>query len=137
MSQEQKKKKSHTGRNVTITAVLLAALLGGGHFGLGIGRGGEGFLTQNSESAQTQTAAAEASAEPQAEETAPDDGVLAITVQEDKLLYQGAEVSLTELEEALLRDYTPEKTVTLTDDHAIKAAYDEAAALLDKLGIPY
>ena len=40
------------------------------------------------------------------------------------------------VEQALLRDYVQGKTtVTLTDDHAIKSAYDEVTALLDRLGM--
>ena len=67
-----------------------------------------------------------------------DDGVLSIVVREDKLLYEGQEVTLAQLEEDLLRDYKAETTtVELQDDHAIKAAYDEVHALLQKLSIPF
>ena len=41
------------------------------------------------------------------------------------------------LEEALLRAYGEGKTVELVDNGAIKADYDSAAAILDKLNIPY
>ena len=59
-------------------------------------------------------------------------------VRPDKLLYEGKEVTLAQLEENLLKDYkSGTSTVELKDDHAIKAAYDEAAALLQKLSIPY
>ena len=34
-----------------------------------------------------------------------DDGVLTVTVKEDKLLYEGSEVTLAQLEENLLKDY--------------------------------
>ncbi len=142
----EKNTKSHTGRNVTIAAIVLAALLGGGRYGLGLGggKGGDGLLPENGSSAQGEsaqvTAAPEAQA-PQAEASeAPgeeaDDGVLTIVVKEDKLFYEGEEVELAALEEALLRDYVPGTTsVKLTDDHAIKSAYDEVTALLDRLGI--
>ena len=67
-----------------------------------------------------------------------DDGVLSIVVREDKLLYEGQEVTLAQLEEDLLRDYKAETTtVELQDDHAIKAAYDEVHALLQKLSSPF
>ncbi len=151
MEQEKNKKRSHTGRNVTLTALVLAALLGGGRYGLGLGRGGgEGLLPENGNSTQSGTAQAVQTAEapqtqaPEAQETeAPvgeaaeaDDGVLSIVVREDRLFYEDEEIDLAGLEQALLRDYIQGKTVvTLTDDHAIKAAYDEAAALLDRLGI--
>ena len=43
-----------------------------------------------------------------------------------------------ELEEKLLADYEADATrVELRDDHAIKAAYDEVSALLQKLAIPF
>lgn len=145
---QEKSKKSHTGRNVTITALLLAALLGGGHYGLGIGKGGggEGLLPESGNSTQSETAQTQQAEESQAPETqetaaeeaaAPeDDGVLSIVVREDKLLYEGEETDLAALEQALLRDYVQGKTrVTLADDHAIKSAYDEVTALLDRLGI--
>ena len=50
-----------------------------------------------------------------------------------------SEVTFTpNLEEDLLRDYKAETTtVELQDDHAIKAAYDEVHALLQKLSIPF
>ena len=153
--EQERNKKSHTGRNVTITALLLAALLGGGHYGLGIGRGGggEGLLPESGNSTQSQTAqtAQTEQAEPEAPETADapeqepeaeepgapaNDGVLEIAVKEDKLFYEGEETDLAALEQALLRDYVQGKTrVTLADDHAIKSAYDEVTALLDRLGI--
>lgn len=67
-----------------------------------------------------------------------DDGVLTVTVREDKLLYEGREVDLTQLEEDLLKDYKADSsTVELLDDHAIKAVYDEVSALLQKLSIPF
>ena len=78
-------------------------------------------------------------AEPVQEIVVPvDDGVLTVTVREDKLLYEGREVTLSQLEEAILKDYKAEtSTVELRDDHAIKAAYDEARALLQRLSIPF
>ena len=61
-----------------------------------------------------------------------------VTVKEDKLLYEGREVDLTQLEEDLLKDYKADSsTVELLDDHAIKAVYDEVSALLQKLSIPF
>ncbi len=164
-----KKKRStrrnrHTGGKVAGGAALLALLLAGGHFGLGIGREGGGFLTaeamQNAaetvsktyESAKelvtgtavpTQAPTAEPTQAPTTEPVQAivipqDDGVLTVTVREDKLLYEGQEVTLAQLEEYLLKDYKAESsTVELLDDHAIKAAYDEVHALLQKLSIPF
>ena len=146
------KRNRHTGGKVTAGAVVLALLLAGGHFGLGIGREGGGLLTGQALETATETVTETAQkVEEKAAETVEtvqekveeavasrDDGVLIVTVNEDKLLYEGQEVTLAQLEESLLKDYKAETTtVELKDDHAIKAAYDEAKALLEKLSIPF
>ena len=158
------KRKRHTGGKVAGGVALLALVLAGGHFGLGIGRAEGGLLTgealQNAgetvakayESVkETVTGTAEPTAEPTAAPTAAptaepvqtlvipvDDGVLTLTVREDQLLYEGQAVDLVQLEERILKDYRADtSTVELLDDHAIKAAYDEVKALLEKLSIPY
>ena len=146
------KRNRHTGGKVTAGAVILALLLAGGHFGLGIGREGGGLLTGQALETATETVTETAQkVEDKAAETVEtvqekveevvasrDDGVLIVTVNEDKLLYEGQEVTLAQLEESLLKDYKAETTtVELQDDHAIKAAYDEAKALLQKLNIPF
>ena len=162
-SKRSPKRNRHTGGKVTAGAVILALLLAGGHFGLGIGREGGGLLTgealdtaresasQSAESVketvvetaekaqEVVTETVEQVQETVAEAVTPqDDGVLTVTVREDKLLYEGREVTLSELEENLLKDYKAGTTeVELLDDHAIKAAYDEARALLQKLSIPF
>ena len=151
-SNRNPKRNRHTGGKVTAGAVVLALLLAGGHFGLGIGREGGGLLTGQALETATETVAQTAEkVQEKAEETvetiqekveeavAPqDDGVLTVTVREDKLLYEGNEVTLAQLEESLLKDYKAGTTaVELVDDHAIKAAYDEVNALLQKLNIPF
>ncbi len=130
------KRSRHTGAKVTGAAVIIAALLAGGHFGLGIGRGEGGGLLPAQDAPAAQTAAAEQTEAP-APETPADDGVLGITVREDAILYEGEPVTLEELENALLRDLKDGVAVSLSDDHAIKSAYDEVTALLDRLSIPY
>ena len=143
-----RKRKRHTGRKVAGGTVLLALLLAGGHFGLGIGREDGGLLTSGrlqdavetvSQVVQSTQQTVPETAQPVQEIVVPqDDGVLSIVVREDKLLYEGQEVTLAQLEEDLLRDYKAETTtVELQDDHAIKAAYDEVHALLQKLSIPF
>ena len=130
------KRNRHTGGKVTAGAVILALLLAGGHFGLGIGREGGGLLT--GQALETAQETVETVQEKVQEVAAPqDDGVLTVTVKEDKLLYEGQEVTLAQLEENLLKDYKAETAVELKDDHAIKAAYDEVTALLQKLNIPF
>ena len=143
-----RKRRRHTGRKVAGGAVLIALLLAGGHFGLGIGREDGGLLTSGrlqdavetvSQTVQGAQQTVPETAQPVQEIVVPqDDGVLSIVVREDKLLYEGQEVTLAQLEEDLLRDYKAETTtVELQDDHAIKAAYDEVHALLQKLSIPF
>ena len=92
--QEEQKKKSHTGSKIVGGAVLLALLGGGGYFGLGIGNNGGGFLnptqpkgdpTANATTAEAETTAVQTEAEPNTEE----EGVLTVTVKEDKLVYRG------------------------------------------------
>ena len=137
---QEKNNRSHTGRNVAIGAAVLALLLGGGRYGLGLGQsGGDGMLPQEGDSTrpeQSQTQAAEVTAAPEETAAPAADGVLEIVVREDKLIYEGETTDLAGLRDALLRDWAEGTKVKLTDDHAIKAAYDEAAALLDFLGIP-
>ena len=136
------KRKRHTGGKVAGGAILLAALLAGGHFGLGIGREGGGLLTgEKAQSAkQTLVETTETAVETVTEavqQIVVDDGVLTITVREDKLFYEGKETTLAQLEEKLLKEYKAKSTtVELKDDHAIKAAYDEVKALLQKLSLP-
>ena len=99
-SNRSSKRNRHTGGKVTAGAVILALLLAGGHFGLGIGRGG-GLLTgeamesakesasqavENTKEAVTETdrkteeKTGETVQEKVEEGTAPqDDGVLTIT----------------------------------------------------------
>ena len=143
-----RKRRRHTGRKVAGGAVLIALLLAGGHFGLGIGREDGGLLTSGrlqdavetvSQVVQSTQQTVPETAQPVQEIVVPqDDGVLSIVVREDKLFYEGQEVTLAQLEEDLLRDYKAETTtVELQDDHAIKAAYDETYALLQKLSIPF
>ena len=149
---KRSQRNRHTGGKVTAGAVILALLLAGGHFGLGIGREGGGLLTGEAlETAKETVTETAEQVQEKAEETVEtiqekveeaitpqDDGVLTVTVKEDKLLYEGAEVTLAQLEESLLKDYRGDATaVELRDDHAIKAAYDEVTALLQKLNIPF
>ena len=128
-----KQKKKHTGAKVTAaTAVLLAALAGGS---FGIGRGGLSLpRTQPSDTngvIMEPATAVENS-------FVPNEKTLNITVRNTDILYQGSTVTLEQLEASLLSDYkADEKEIVLQDDHAIKATYDEVAALLAKLSLPY
>ena len=135
MAQEEKKR--HGGRTVTVAAAAAVLLLAGG----GMRSNGFGLLPEKGDSVLpeegTTTVQEVVDRRDPQPETEADDYVLTVTVREDKLLFQGEEVSPEELEEALLRSYSTEKQVELVDDGAIKASYDTAAAILERLEIPY
>ena len=124
-------KKKHTGRNVAVGAGLVALLLLGGRMGLP--GGGGGLLPGGSGT----PAPAESVQATQPAETPAGSRELVIRVSGDKLLLNGEELDAAALEHRLLEDYADGAEVRLEDDQAIKAAYDEAAALLERLDIPY
>ena len=131
--------KTHIGRTRTVAAAAAVLLLAGG----GMRSNGFGLLPNEGDSVlpeegttTLQEAVDRRDAQPEAEAEA-EDYVLTVTVREDKLFFEGEEVSPEELEEALLRAYSTEKQVELVDDSAIKADYDTAAAILERLEIPY
>lgn len=133
---EQEKKRSKTGRRVTTAAAAAALLLLAGN---GVRSGGWGLLPGDGssllpEKEQTQAVESVEAEEPAAAE---DDGVLTVSVHESQISFEGENVTPEELEEALLRTYSEGMDVVLVDDGAIKADYDAAAAILDKLEIPY
>ena len=128
----ERKRKRHTGAKVTAaTAVLLAALAGGSF----------GFRQSgwNIPGVQNNDKKGSAIQENSVTEQAPtqNDRILIVTVRNSGILYQGSEVTLSELEALLLSNYTVEKQIILEDDHAIKSAFDEVTALLAKLSMPY
>jgi hypothetical protein len=63
---------------------------------------------------------------------------LLIEIEEDRIIYDGKEVSLSELED-ILREYENTEYVWELRDtrQAVKRVYDEAAQLLDKYNIPF
>ena len=130
-----RKRKSHTGRNVTIGAAAALLLFAGGMYGLGGGKGllpGKGDALLPEPTAAVQAAPAEEQPATVEEKT---EKILEIVVEESKILYNGLEVSVGELEEHLLKDFDDSAELKLIDDHAIKAGYDEVQSLLDRLGI--
>lgn len=86
---------------------------------------------ENSASSFMMMAPAAEPAPEAAEEAAP-----AITVRGEEILYGGENVSLEELEEALLRDWDGRTPVKLTDDEAEDALREAVNALLSRLEIP-
>lgn len=130
----EEKKRGKTGRRVTTAAAAAALLLLAGS---GVRSGGWGLLPGDGESILPQKEQSQTVEAAEAPEAAEDDGVLTVSVRENQISFEGQPVTPAELEEALLRAYSEGKEVELVDDGAIKADYDTAAAVLDKLGIPY
>ncbi len=128
---EQKKKGKGAAGTAGIAALIL--LLAGG--GYGVGRG-QGMLPNEGDSLKPETEQVEVVEQDATEEMA-DDGILTVRVSENQIYFEDEPVTGAELEEALLREYSEGTPVELVDDSAIKAGYDEAAAVLDKLGIEY
>lgn len=129
-----KNKKSKGGATTVGAAALILLLAGGGY---GIGRG-QGMLPEEGDSLKPETEIVEVvEQEQKVEDVVEDDGVLTVRVAESQIYFEDEAVTAAELEEALLSAYTEGAAVELVDDMAIKAEYDEAAAVLDKLGIEY
>jgi len=128
---EQKKKGKGAAGTAGIAALIL--LLAGG--GYGVGRG-QGMLPEEGDSLKPETEQLELVEQESAQEPA-DDGILTVRVSENQIYFEDEPMTAAELEEALLREYTEGTPVELVDDSAIKAGYDEAVAVLDKLGIEY
>lgn len=63
------------------------------------------------------------------------DSILSIEVIEDKIFYEGEEITAAELEQRLLSDVKDGISVSLTDNHAIKGTFDEVKAILSKLSL--
>ena len=134
---KRKKKKSHAGGKLTVGAAAVLLLLAGGAYGIG---GGKGLLVGNGDTVLPESTAVQATpvpAVPEQEEQDREDTekILSIMVSENRILYNGAEVTTEELEERLLHDFDDSAELRVQDDHAIKAEYDEVLSLLERLGI--
>lgn len=133
--EENSKKKRGRGTRAAAAGVILLLLAG-----TGVRTGGFGLLPEQGtsllpESGQVETAAPVPTDAPEA--VAEDDGVLTVRVSENVIYFEDEPVSAGQLEEALLRAYAEGAQVELVNDRAIKADYDEAVAVLERLGIPY
>ena len=139
---KEKKKSKHTGAKVSVAALILAALFGGGFFALGggSGLGIDGILKGTDRKNEATTVESEKSPETEEPVSTKDyqaDTVLEVVITETGIVYEGKTVTVSELETAILSDFSGNVTVTVKDDHAIKSTYDEVTALLTKLNIPY
>ena len=133
----EEKKHGKTGRRVTTVAAAAAVLLLAGS---GVRTGGWGLLPGEGDSVlpeKEQTQAVEAVETQEEAETPAEDNILTVAVHENQISFEGEAVTPEELEDALLRAYSEDKEVELVNDNAIKADYDTAAAILDRLNIPY
>ena len=144
MAKERNDKKKGGGGKIAGAALLLALLGGGGYFGLGVGNPSGGLINPASSGAPAQeistavqeATTAEAATTPAEVTTEEDLSVLAIRVTEGKIFYRDKEMTIAALEEALLRDFTDGRSVVIQDDRAVKSAYDEVTALIERLRIP-
>lgn len=137
-------KRSGGGGKAAAAVVLAALLLGGGGY-YGISGNGMGFLpdhagiieedTQASKQNESDTEKTEETEATTTEEKQEE--AISIVVKEGTVLYQGSEIKTTAFEETLLKDYREGIKITLKDDHAVKATYDEIKAVLDRLGYTY
>ena len=133
------------GGGKTVAAVAVAALLlgGGGYYGLT--GDGMGFLPNHEgivmpSSADPADPAVITTAEPAEDITTKHEEEtegIAVRVYEDKIYYNGEELTLQAFEETLLKDYREGIEISLQDDHAVKASYDAVKAVLDKLNYKY
>lgn len=148
---DKKKKKSSIGGVIFVLIILILAvlllMLWKGGFGLGAGQGGDGLGTgdavvaEGSEGPAEETAA-ETELTEQSEETSASSeagsGAVIIEVTDNIITADGIECT----DGAALKDYllsvNSEETVyILRDNKAVKAAYDDAKAILDELGYEY
>lgn len=140
MAEEQKKKKKHTGRNVTIGVIAALLLSLGGWYGLG--PGGAGIIGGGEANTGSQTGGV---AETEKQEPAgtveepdmSDDGIMQIVISESEIAINGTSIASGELEDFLTKNYADGVRVTVKDEGAIKATYDEVVSALNKLDISY
>lgn len=124
------KEKKHRGRYVA-AGIIIAMLLGGLGYGFGSGflgvSGAGGTAPANSPAASLQTATPEPAK----------DLKYNITVSESDIEYQGQDITLNDLRERLLEDYSGAEVYELCDNHALKSVYDSVKSLLEDIGVPY
>ncbi|MBQ4424763.1 MAG: hypothetical protein II882_03370 [Lachnospiraceae bacterium] len=140
MEQEVKRensKKKGGGGKVAGAALILALLGGGGYLGLSGALNGTPLNPDTASSAAQTQAETTAETPEETQKETEDDGILDIVVKADGIVYEGRSVTLTELEEALMKDYKDGTKITVSDDHAVKADFDAVTALLEKLNLPF
>lgn len=131
---DNKKKKKHTGRNVTIGIVAALLLAFGGWYGFG---GGNGIGFGASGEAKTGNETAGVTEQNEDNIPAENDSVMNIVVSESAVTVNGTEVASGEIEAFLKDNYAEGVKVTVKDNSAIKATYDEVISALNKLDIPF
>jgi len=126
MNEDKKRKKKSRGKVVVPAAVLaVLAVLFGGRFGLnwggdwGIG-GNSGNNLNGNDAVSSQD-----SVKPS----------LIIEVNEDRIIYDGKEVSLDELRSLILERNKSGYIWELQNNHAVKAPYDQVKALLTECDV--
>ena len=119
-----------------VIILLLAALLfaNGGGFGAGTG----GFLPESfTFSAAINASVGKADVEEQEEVQTPAADPYAVTVVEDEIYLSDQKVDAQGLKDGVLGTYEEGQSWRLVDDHALKATYDDAKAILTELGVSF
>jgi hypothetical protein len=148
------KKKRHGVRNTVLGAAVLAVLAWlAAHFG-GLGLGGGFGLGGTGEGQQVQATAGQTEAPQSNEASTAEDTTqmssteepgteqvlteIAIRISEEEICvgtasYENADA----LKTYILSVYEDGIAISLKDDHAVKATYDEVKQMLETLGYPY
>lgn len=115
---------------IVVAAIALVVLLIFKGFGLGEGEGGKGG--PSTEASGEQSSPSGESQGPQAE-----DGVITVTVREDRALMGGKEYTAAdEFKAAVEALNDDEHTFELTEDNALESVYEWVMEVFEELSIP-
>lgn len=125
---DKKPKKRSKGKVIVPTAILaVLAVLFGGRFGLNWGAGEGTNETSSNDLTTNSTASTQAVAKTN----------LVVEVREDKIIYDGNEVSLDEFRGVLQELDNSKYSWELRNNHAIKAPYDQVKALFAEYDVAF
>jgi hypothetical protein len=151
---QNSKKKRHRARNTVLGAAVLAVLawlaahFGGLGLGDGFGLGGTGdgqqvqATAEQTDESQTEpvsdaedTTQTSNTEEPETEQELTE---IAIRIFEEEICVGAASYENADaLKTYILSVYEDGIAISLKDDHAVKATYDEVKQMLEELGYPY
>ncbi len=139
---KKKKKKSSGGALFIILIIILAAILlfiwKFGPGGFGAGSGGDSIGNNSDSYSDTAISESDTSASESDVSDPADNDLVKIIVSDGNISANGENMSDSgALKEFLLSVNDENTKYVLTDDRALKSAYDEAKAVLDELGYEY